>query len=200
MKCMLSLLLLAAVFPARAQNPADKPKQVNLTEMMAAAKRFTQPSAHHKQLERFLGTWTTEMRITMGGGEGKPSMGELRCRWLMTGRWVECRGTGTMLGMPSEFFSVMGYDNFKMSYRVMMVSSIDTAMSTAEGDMTPDGKALITYGTVDEYLTGEHDKMAKYVWRFDSPDVIRMEVHDLPIGEKNTQVVSIKYTRKAEVR
>jgi hypothetical protein len=47
---------------------------------------------------------------------------------------------------------------------------MDTAMLHAEGDMVPDGKALILYGPLDEYLTGEIAKMVKYVWRFASPD------------------------------
>ena len=80
------------------------------------------------------------------------------------------------MGMPSESYMVFGYDNFKKSYRVMIVSTLDTAMSTSEGDITPDGKALIAYGTIDEYLTGEHDKMVKYVWRSDNADQIRLEV------------------------
>jgi hypothetical protein len=69
-------------------------------------------------------------------------------------------------------------------------------MTVSEGDMDPGGKALILYGTIDEYLTGEHDKMVKWVWRFDSPTQMRIEVHDLPIGEKNTQVLGMKFTKK----
>jgi hypothetical protein len=42
------------------------------------------------------------------------------------------------------------------------------------------------YGTLDEYLTGEHDKMVKSVWRFVSDDEMRLEVHDLAIGESNS--------------
>jgi hypothetical protein len=64
-------------------------------------------------------------------------------------------------------------------------------MTHAEGDMDPSGNTLIAYGTLDEYLTGEHDKMVKYVWRFQSPTRIVLEVHDLPIGENNTKVVEV---------
>ena len=48
---------------------------------------------------------------------------------------------------------------------------------------------------LDEYLTGEHDKMVKSVFRFVSEDEMKLEVHDLPIGESNTKVVEITYTR-----
>jgi hypothetical protein len=91
---------------------------------------------------------------------------------------------------------IMGYDNFKMSYVTSMVSTFDTAMLHSEGDLAQDGNTLITYGTLDEYLTGEHDKMVKYVWRLVSDDKVVMEVHDLPIGETNTKVIEVVSTRK----
>ena len=74
---------------------------------------------------------------------------------------------------------------------------MDTAMSRAEGDLDPGGKVLLLYGTIDEYLTGEHDKMVKTVFRFLSPDKMIMEIHDLPIGEQNTKVVEVTYTRRS---
>jgi hypothetical protein len=61
--------------------------------------------------------------------------------------------------------------------------------------MDPSGNALLSYGTIDEYLTGEHDKMVKYVWRFPSKDKMVLEIHDLPIGENNTKVLEFAYTR-----
>jgi len=75
------------------------------------------------------------------------------------------------------------------------VTDFDTAMNRMEGDMDPSGKSLLLYGTLDEYLTGEHDKMVKYVYRFDSADRITLEVHDLPIGEHNTKVVEWIFER-----
>ena len=101
------------------------------------------------------------------------------------------------MGRAMQSFSIMGYDNFKMSYVVTSVSSMDTAMNRAEGDMDPSGKAMLLYGTLDEYLTGEHDKMVKTVWRFPADDKMIMEIHDLPIGEKNTKVVEIVFTKKS---
>jgi hypothetical protein len=37
--------------------------------------------------------------------------------------------------------------------------------------------------------------MVKNVYRFVDADTIVLEVHDLPIGETNTQVIEFKYTR-----
>ena len=170
--------------------------KVDMAAMMAKAKKFTEPGTGHKALEKFLGTWTVDQRFVMAGKEGKPEMGEQKCDWALTGRFIECKLAGQMMGRPMESRMIIGYDNFKMSYRMVTFNTIDTAMNTAEGDMTRDGKALIMYGTLDEYLTGEHDKMVKYLWRFESADSHRFEVHDLPIGEQNTMVILVRSTRK----
>ena len=176
--------------PATAQEPED------MAAMMERARRYTEPGPKHEVLERFIGTWTTSSRITMAGMETEPSEGTAVFSWLMEGRWLKGETEGSMMGRPMRSFTIVGYDNFKMSYVVSTVSSMDTAMNTAEGDLTPDGGALILYGTIDEYLTGEHDKMVKTVWRFISEDEMLMEVHDLHIGEEGTKVYEVRYTRE----
>jgi hypothetical protein len=176
--------------------PAAQPSAEQLAAMMERAKRYTQPGEHHKLLERLVGEWNTETRLFLGGQATPAEKGTAQTGWLMEGRWLKTTSKGTMLGQPFEGFSVMGYDNFKMSYVVTSLTSMDTAMIRQEGDMDPGGKVLLAYGTLDEYTTGEHDKMVKTLWRFESADKIVMEIHDLPIGEKNTKVVEVVYTRK----
>ena len=189
-----SFLGLAALL-ASATFAAAEPAQVDIQAELEKAKKYTAPGAHHKNLERFLGQWDTETRLMLPTGPTPPEKGTATYSWLMEGRWLKGESSGTMMGMPMRTFSIMGYDNFKMSYVSTWVNSFDTAMTTAEGDMDPSGKALLSYGTLDEYLTGENDKMVKYVWRFVSPDEMVLEVHDLPIGENNTKVIEIRFKR-----
>jgi len=190
---ILPLLALSCllVTPASAQDPPASDK------VMATAQQYTQPGPHHEFLERFLGTWETETRFTMAGMEKMPpAPGTIECSWLIDGRWIQMQGSGTMFGMRLSTFEVMGYDNFKKSYVLSRVQNLDTAMHNAEGDVDPSGNVLLLYGTLDEYLTGEHDKMVKTIYRFVSNDEILLEVHDLPIGEKNTKVIEMTMKRK----
>jgi hypothetical protein len=176
----------------------EKAEKVDMAAMMERAKKFTQPGDAHKLLHRFLGTWDTETRITMPGNSAPPEKGTATCRWLIDGRWLQCDATGQMMGMPLRTSFILGYNIFKMSYVSSAINSLDTAMIYSEGDLDPSGKALLMYGTLDEYLTGEHDKMVKSVWRFISDDEMKLEVHDLPIGENNTQVFEIRYRHRRE--
>jgi hypothetical protein len=167
-----------------------------MVAMMKQAERFTKPGPPHEELERFIGSWETETSIFIPGQTPKKEKGTARFEWLMPGRWAKQTWSGTLMGMQFEGFMMIGYDNFKQSFVSADVNSGETAMRYAEGDLDPGGKALIMYGTLDEYLTGEHDKMVKYLWRFESKDLMVYEVHDLPIGLENTKVVEVTYRRK----
>ena len=124
----------------------------------------------------------------MGDTATPPDSGTSTTTWMMPGRWLQTKAKGMLMGQNFETFTVMGYV-------FTTVSSVDTAMDRSEGDLDPKTNALVMYGTLDEYLTGEHDKMVRTVIRFNSDDEIVMEIHDLAIGENNTKVLEIKYTR-----
>ena len=199
-RARLALLLLSFVVSAAVRSAAEPPKappeQVDMATMMERAKQFTSPGPEHAWLARFLGEWETEARITMAGSETPGEKGTSRGRWLIEGRWLALEGEGSMMGMPFKTFCILGYDRFKMSYVTACVQSVDTALTTSEGDIDPKTGSLLTYGTLDEYLTGEHDKMVKYAWRFPDANTMRLEVHDLPIGETGTKVVEFSYKKK----
>jgi hypothetical protein len=199
------LLTLMVGGPAAAQEeeppvgpePTENAQVEEMRRVMEEVKQLRDPGPEHRLLGRFIGEWETGTRITMPGMPPDPDKGTVTCGWLLQDRWLECRFAGTMMGMPIEGLSLLGYDRFKKSYTFASVSSVDTAMFTAEGDLDPRSDALIVYGTMDEYLTGEHDKMVRYVWRFPSADEILLEVHDLAIGETGTQVVEVVYRRQS---
>jgi hypothetical protein len=189
---LLGLLVLAPGVGAAQSSDAE----VDVLALMKRAERFTLPGEHHELLDRFLGTWDSEFRLVSGGRSGEPEKGTATFSWLIEERWLQMQWGGTIMGMPSQTFMLLGYDNFKMSYVSATVGNLDTALLVAEGDLDPSGKALISYGTHDEYTTGEHDKTVKYVWRFLSEDEMRLEVHDLAIGEADTQVLDFRFVRR----
>jgi hypothetical protein len=192
-RAVISVVLLGSVAAAAGQQ--SQPPAPDMAAMMAKAKRFTQPGDAHKVLERFLGRWAMETHVFGMGKQAPAEKGSAEFSWLMPGRWLKSDWSGSLMGMPHQGFMLMGYDNFKQSYVVTTVSSLDTAMTRLEGDLDQAGKTLIAYGTLDEYLTGEHDKMVKYVWRFQSATRIVLEVHDLAIGETNTKVVEVVFSK-----
>jgi len=177
-----------------------------VAEMMAKAAKYTQPGPQHEFLGLLIGEWGVESRLTMGGAQGAPQAGTAVNRWEVDGRWLTSEWTGSLMGMEGEVHHVIGYDPMKMSYVWTSFSSFDNALNRAEGDRTLDGDGLILWGTLDEYLTGEHDKMVKYHYRFEgerddagawtSIDRYVLEVHDMLLPEGGTMVLEFTYTRK----
>src|SRR5262245_26492648 len=167
----LALAMAGALFARGPQDPPDMAKE------MAKMKKWTEPGKNHEVLKKFLGSWTTET-VMMGA---PPVKGTAEIDWLMEGRWLRMDSKSTLFGKPFHSFSIMGYDNTKMSFVTTTVSTFDTSMIRIEGDLDQPKTSLVSYGTLDEYMTGEHDKPIKVAWRFKSDDHLVMQVHDLGI-------------------
>lgn len=164
--------------------------QPDMQEMMKKMQAHATPGEQHKLLSRMVGIWKTEMRV-MGGAATE---GSAEFQWIMGDRYVQQTFKGNMMGQPYEGMGLFGYDNYKKKFTSMWIDSLSTTMNYGEGLLDQSGKIISFYGTMDEYLTGEHDKPVKYVLDLSKDDEINFEIHDLAIG-RNSMVVSIKFTR-----
>ena len=105
--------------PARAADPASAAQQQqqqgggdDLKKMVEAAKKWTDPSAAHKKLERFVGKW--DVSTTMGGAPVGKQKAEYTS--IFGGRFVKCELKGKFWIKPDyESLYLMGYDNFKQA-------------------------------------------------------------------------------------
>ena len=179
----------------------EKSKDSAQSAMAEGMKRWQEactPGEHHKRLAELIGKWDIDTRMFAGGPDAPPSSekGTAEFKWLLDGRWLQQEWQGTMMGRPIKGFGLTGYDNYKKKYVSSWIDSMTTTMNTAEGNFDQSGKVMLSFGFLDEPITGEHDKCVKYVWRFVNPDKMVFEIHDLPIGETNTKVIEIVYTRQ----
>ncbi len=177
---------------------AQQPSPEEMAEMMKRWQAACTPGEPHQWLAQFVGTWDTSMKMYMGG-PGTPAMeskGTAETRWLVEGKWLSMESAIAMMNMPVKQFGTLGYDNFKKKFVQSYVDSMGTALYTAEGLRDRTGTVLTLYGEMDEPMTGEHDKLVKYVLRILGKDKLVIEIHDLAIGEPNTMVVETTYTRK----
>jgi hypothetical protein len=101
-----------------------------------------------------------------------------------------------MMGQAWDGISIIGFDNYKKKFCAVWIDSNGTSMLQAEGLLDQSGKVMTLYGPMDEWMTGEHDKMTKNVYRIHDEDHYDVEIHDLGIVPGDTQVVTIKCTRK----
>ena len=114
---------------------------------------------------------------------------------IYDGRYVAQHFEGSMMGMPFEGTGLIGFDNYKKKYRGIWIDSMSTAMMVIEGLSDQSGKVLTFFGEMDEYMTGEHDKMVKYVYTIVDQNTWTFDLHDLGVVPGDTRVMRITYTR-----
>jgi hypothetical protein len=180
--------------PKRFTHPMPKDPENAMARWMATMK----PGPAHERLGELLGKYEMTMRMYMGGPNVPPMelKGESEVSWLVNGKWLQSKYSGIGLdGKPMTSTWILGYDNFKERYVMVMLDSMQTCMNTAMGHFDQSGDNLILWGTIDEPMTPEQDKMVKYVFRGFGKDSSTFEVHDMMIGETNTKVVEIAAKR-----
>lgn len=174
--------------------PAGAPP---MDEMMKKWKEIATPGPKHKALEPMIGNWDTVTRMWMQPGT-PPSVekGTATMRWVMDGRFVESRHSGSMMGQPFEGLGYTGYDNFRKRYTNVWFDSMGTYALTSEGTFDKSGSVLHTFGKLDEWMDGTVGKNVRYTTRLLGPDKMVFEWHDLDIGEAETKVIEVEYTRR----
>lgn len=155
----------------------------------------------HQKLGEWIGTWNTEIKMRMGGPGSEPSVtkGTATFSWLIENRWLKQDSNSELdlggMKLKVQTFGMLGFDRYKQKFVGVGVDSMTTDMRPFEGNFDATDKTLILWGPMDEPMSGEHEKTVKYVWRFPAPDKMVYEVHDMSIGEENTKVFEIAYSR-----
>jgi hypothetical protein len=189
LRVLLAIIALAPVTGASGPSSSADDPQARWTA-------FSRPGPEHHALARFVGEWETTTRVWLepGGEPYAESRGTASHRWLEEGRWLALESSGTVMGIPHHGFGMLGYDNFKKKYVGSFVDNISTSILAMEGSWSTPDEPLVMFGTVDEPLTGEHDRAVEYAFAFTGADTLTLRVFDLPRGAEN-QVLELRFTR-----
>jgi hypothetical protein len=130
------------------------------------------------------------------GGEPSISKGTSENKMVLGGRYLQQDFTGEMMGQPFVGTGFTGYDNFNKKYVGFWIDNMSTGMSTMDGVLDKDGKAVTMWGKMDEPATGEKGKKVKYVTRFLDKDTQVFETYDVSAYGDKKPVMEITYKRK----
>ncbi|MHC4224108.1 MAG: DUF1579 family protein [Planctomycetota bacterium] len=197
-KYLMICLLIAATTGFIASHAVSQEQDPKMAEWMQLWQKYATPGEHHQELARFIGKWTVDSKMFMQPGvPPMTSKGSAEFKWLMPNRWLAQEYTGSMMGMPYTGFGITGWDNYKKKQVQVWVDTLSTDMKAAEGVVVdPKGQVQVLYGTMDEYLTGEHDKIVKYVTRIIDQDKFVFEIWDMGMGPDGGRVIELTYTRQ----
>jgi Protein of unknown function (DUF1579) len=122
-------------------------------------------------LAGLLGTWNVDIVLSDGSKPTQHSKGKAEYSWVITGRWMGCHLTGTMLGFPYEEFTILGYDSYAKNIVEVAVESLDNSMLLSRGPTSgPNQPVTALFGELDEYTAGVSHSPYKVVLKQVSSD------------------------------
>ena len=113
----------------------------------------------------------------------------------MGGRFLREETTGTFLGLSQTGLGITGYDNSKKKYQSTWIDNLHTTLYTSEGSLGADGRTLTSYGRASEPMTGERDRIARFVLTRIDDDRLQFEAYDVAAGT-GYKVLEIDYVRR----
>ena len=162
---------------------AQEPSPITGNSEMRQMMRLMLPGEGHTIFATMTGKWTTRMKIWNAAAPEQPpqeSTGQSESKLILGGRFLLEDATGSMMRMPMQRLSILGYDNLTKEYTLVFYSNFGTATDLAVGTFDQEGKALILRGVFNE-PAGKTP--FKNVLRMESDDVHTFESYKvLPNG------------------
>ena len=125
---MVATLGAGSAFAKEEKGAAPKMDPAGEAAMMAEMMKMAAPGPEHKVLEGSLGKWKTVTKSYTAPGDPKVEEGTAEYEAILGGRFFMSRHRGSMMGMPFEGFSVMGYDRVTKTYEGYWTDNMGTAL------------------------------------------------------------------------
>lgn len=180
-----------------AVNAAQPADMANMTpeQMMAAYEAASAPGAEHKQMQGMAGTWDCTVSAWMApGAPAMTSTGTSVNTSMFDGRYIQQKYSGEFMGKKFEGLGFTGFNKATGKYEGVWMDSMGGAISYSSGEMSPDNKQLIMYGT-------ETDPMTKQSMKYkDVVEIIDADHHTMTryymMDGQEMKGMEIKYVRK----
>lgn len=161
---------------------------------MEAMMKAGTPGEPHRKLDAFAGAWNAKVSMWMAPGTEPAVMeGTSEARWVMGGRYLEQRFTGSFMGMPFEGLGYTGYDNVKKQYWGTWMDNMSTAMMLSTG--SSEGNTWTFTATMSDPLTGKDSRIDEKIVVTDA-DHHTMEMWGPGPDGKSFKTMEIAYSRR----
>ena len=194
----LGVLCLLVSMSAFAQHEQHGQPKMSAKEkaMMEAWQKSMTPGAQHKALDGMVGTWDTKVTSWMApGAPPLESTGVSENKWILGGRWIEQRFTGSFMNMPFEGIGYTGYDNLKKKYVGTWMDNMSTGAMVSTGSAAKDGKTMDFTSEMIDPMSGKKMPVKEKIIVVDANNHI-MEMWNPGPDGKMYKSMEIKYTRK----
>lgn len=158
---------------------------------------FSTPGTEHTMLAKSNGTWTSDMTMwEYDGAAPQKTTGTAVNKMILGGRYQQSTHTATMMGMPFEGVSTLGYNNATKKYESSWVDNMGTGVMHMEGTWDDASKSVTFTGTCINPSTMKECEM-KEVFTIVDDNTQKMEMWGQdPKTGKQFKAMEIMLTRK----
>ncbi len=163
---------------------------------MKAWQDFMTPGPMHKWLATHVGTWESEVQMWMDpAAPPTKSMSTDVVTMSMNGLFQIGNYTSTMMGMPFQGRSTLGYDNAKKKFVLTWIDTFSSGMVIMSGDYNPDTKTLSLAGVQTDPMTGK-DSPIRQVNVFHNENSYTSTMYGAGLDGKEMKFMEGTYKRK----
>src|SRR6266498_23605 len=190
----LTLALCTSTLFAAESKKKKSAEEMQKAEMEAWMKAAT-PGEYHKKLDTMVGTWSATVKSWMQpGAPPMESTGTSENQWILGGRWVESKFTGSFMGQPYTGIGYTGYDNIKKRYIGTWMDSMSTSVMMSTGK-AGSGNTYTFTATMPDVMTGKTTTMTEKVKIIDHDHHV-FEMWGPGRDGKVYKMMEITYSRK----
>jgi hypothetical protein len=165
----------------------------SMAKMLKLGEELATPNENHLFLKKLTGDWVTTTSIMDMPEEFGTSTNVM----IFGDRYLDSSYGGTFMGVKYTGRMTVGFDNYKNKFVAVFIDTLGTSMRTAEGMLDRTKTSLSLWGTMDEWMTDEHDKPVMYRYNIIDHDHFDLEIHDLGIVPGKTRVITMQFIRSS---
>ena len=160
LKQILTFLIILSLFLA--------PNMFSQDEDMAAQQQawmeYMTPGPMHEMMAKTAGDWKTTIKYWMdSSGDPMVSEGTSKSEMILGGRYLKETSNSTVMGMPMEGISIIGYDNSTKEFTSVWIDNMGTGTTVAKGTYDEETKTITLYGSMVDPMTGKDTKYREVI-------------------------------------
>ncbi len=184
--CICAVIITGALHNACAQD----------ADPMKAWQNFMTPGEHHKKLAKEAGTWEAEVSQWMDpSAPPTKSKATNVVTMTMNGLYQIGNFSSTMMGMPMQGMSTVGYDNAKKMYVMSWIDNLGSGIVRMSGTYDEATKTLNLKGTQTDPMTGGESAIREEIKYIDN-DSYTMTMYGAGMDGKEMKFMEGTFKRK----
>ena len=179
-----------------AEEQAATPAPAMDEAIMAQAKAYATPGENHKVLEVFVGKWEATVKSWMDSkSEPMVSQSQSNSEWILGGRFIQEKFSGTFMNEPYEGIGLFGYDNIQKEYQYFWLDNMGTGVAKITSQYDPASKTFTEEGSVSCPITNDKRAIRGKITLVDNDHFVQeFFMKDLKTGEE-FRSMEISYSR-----